>query len=151
MKALQEVVGKAGSSMSEASRNAVLALIDDETSDSTGTSPATLSHIEYLQCTDAMAITNARLLGALVKNLPTTAALPLIKYDSILLIDDNARILTGVLRNRVLSTHFTHASVLGLNAVLVESPSLLPENFPAETPSIICQGIAHKDVSGSFC
>ncbi|KAJ9309219.1 hypothetical protein DTO217A2_1157 [Paecilomyces variotii] len=110
MKALQEVVGKAGSSMSEASRNAVLALIDDETSDST----------------DAMAITNARLLGALVKNLPTTAALPLIK-------------------NRVLSTHFTHASVLGLNAVLVESPSLLPENFPAETPSIICQGIAHKD------
>ncbi|KAL1855477.1 translational activator of GCN4 [Paecilomyces lecythidis] len=110
MKALQEVVGKAGSSMSEASRNAVLALIDDESSDST----------------DAMAITNARLLGALVKNLPATTALPLIK-------------------NRVLTTNFTHASVLGLNAVLVESPSSLTENFAGEVPSIICQGIAHKD------
>lgn len=32
-------MGKAGSSMSEASRNAVLALIDDESSDSTGRYP----------------------------------------------------------------------------------------------------------------
>ncbi|KAF5015188.1 hypothetical protein F66182_13571, partial [Fusarium sp. NRRL 66182] len=36
MKALLEVVDKAGGSMSEASRNAVLALIDDDSSDRTG-------------------------------------------------------------------------------------------------------------------
>lgn len=53
-------------------------------------------------------------------------------------------------RNRVLTTHFTHASVLGLNALLVESPTILTENFAAETHSIICQGIAHKDVSSSI-
>ncbi|KAL5364855.1 armadillo-type protein [Aspergillus floccosus] len=111
MKALQEVVGKAGSNMSEASKNAILALIDDDASDQT----------------DAVSITNARLLGALVKVLPPATSGPLIK-------------------NRVLTTHFTHASVLGLNALLVESPTILTENFAAETHSIICQGIAHKDV-----
>ncbi|KAL2005324.1 hypothetical protein VTN00DRAFT_2535 [Thermoascus crustaceus] len=110
MKALHQVVDKAGASMSEASRNAVLALIDDESSDQN----------------DAMATTNARLLGVLVKNLPAAIAVPLIK-------------------NRVLTTNFTHASILGLNALLVESPSSLIENFPAETPSIICQGMANKD------
>jgi hypothetical protein len=36
MKALHEVVGKAGANMSEASRNAVLGLIDDDSSDRTG-------------------------------------------------------------------------------------------------------------------
>lgn len=36
MKALQEVVGKAGSNMSEVSRNAILGLIDDDASDQTG-------------------------------------------------------------------------------------------------------------------
>lgn len=36
MKALLEVVDKAGGSMSEASRNAVLGLIDDDSSDRTG-------------------------------------------------------------------------------------------------------------------
>jgi hypothetical protein len=36
MKALHEVVYKAGGSMSEASRNAVLGLIDDDSSDRTG-------------------------------------------------------------------------------------------------------------------
>jgi hypothetical protein len=36
MKALQEVVGKAGANMSEASRNSILALIDDDSSDQTG-------------------------------------------------------------------------------------------------------------------
>lgn len=36
MKALHEVVGKAGGSMSEASRNAVIGLIDDDSSDRTG-------------------------------------------------------------------------------------------------------------------
>lgn len=36
MKALHEVVDKAGASMSEVSRNAVLGLIDDDSSDRTG-------------------------------------------------------------------------------------------------------------------
>lgn len=36
MKALQEVVGKAGGSMSEASKNSILGLIDDDTSDQDG-------------------------------------------------------------------------------------------------------------------
>lgn len=43
-----------------------------------------------------------------------------------------------------------HASVLGLNALLAESPATLAENFPDETLSAICQGIAHKDVSSCF-
>ncbi|KAJ6123299.1 eIF-2-alpha kinase activator GCN1 [Penicillium capsulatum] len=110
MKALQEVVGKAGSNMSEASRSAILGLIDDDASDQT----------------DTVAITNARLLGVLVKVLPAASAVPLIK----------SRILTG---------HFSHASVLGLNALLAESPTTLMEHFATETPTAICQGIAHKD------
>lgn len=36
MKALQEVVGKVGANMSDASKNAILALIDDDASDQTG-------------------------------------------------------------------------------------------------------------------
>lgn len=63
MKALQEVVGKAGGNMSEASRTAIFGLIDDDASDQT----------------DAVAITNARLLGVLVKVLPAASAVPLIK------------------------------------------------------------------------
>lgn len=42
MKALQEVVGKAGGNMSEASRQAILALIDDDSSDQTGKSINTI-------------------------------------------------------------------------------------------------------------
>ncbi|EAW06304.1 translational activator GCN1 [Aspergillus clavatus NRRL 1] len=110
MKALQEVVGKAGGNMSDASKNAILALIDDDASDQT----------------DGVAITNAKLLGALVKVLPPATASPLIK-------------------NRVLASHMTHASILGLNALLVDSPSSLTENFAAETQSIICQGVSNKD------
>ncbi|EEA25943.1 hypothetical protein EYB25_003176 [Talaromyces marneffei] len=110
MKALLEVVDKAGGSMSEASRNAVLGLIDDDSSDRT----------------DAMATTNAKLLGALVKNLPVGTAVPLIK-------------------SRVLTTNFSHASILGLNALLVEAPKMLLENFATETPSVICQGVANSD------
>ncbi|BDD63159.1 hypothetical protein MAP00_008092 [Monascus purpureus] len=111
MKALQEAVSKAGANMSEASRNAILGLIDEDSSDQN----------------DSVAITNARLLGALVKVLPPATVVPLLK-------------------NRVVTTHFTHASILALNAVLVESPSSLAEHFTAETPSLICQGISHKDV-----
>ncbi|KAL4942009.1 hypothetical protein BDV06DRAFT_170707 [Aspergillus oleicola] len=110
MKALQEVVGKAGANMSEASKNSLLALIDDDASDQT----------------DAVAITNAKLLGALAKVLPAAAAGPLIK-------------------SRVLTPNFSHASILGLNALLVDSPSSLTEQYAAETQSLICQGVTHKD------
>lgn len=82
MKALQEVVGKAGANMSEASKNALLALIDDDASDQTG--EFQLRTVQYSsqsnQMTDAVSITNARLLGALVKVLPAATAGPLIKY-----------------------------------------------------------------------
>ncbi|KAJ5770721.1 uncharacterized protein N7511_002772 [Penicillium nucicola] len=110
MKALQEVVGKAGANMSEASRQAILALIDDDASDQT----------------DSVAITNAHLLGALVKVLPVESAVPLIK-------------------NRILNGTFSHASVLGLNALLAECPDVLTENFSVELPTVICQGMANKD------
>ncbi|PYH40127.1 putative translational activator [Aspergillus saccharolyticus JOP 1030-1] len=110
MKALQEVVGKAGANMSEASKNAILALIDDDASDQT----------------DAVAITNAKLLGALVKVLPPATAGPLIK-------------------NRVLTANVSHSSILGLNALLVEAPSALTEHFAVETQAVICQGVTHKD------
>lgn len=50
-------------------------------------------------------------------------------------------------RNRIITGHLSHASVLGLNALLVESTATLTEHFAAETPSVICQGIVNKDVS----
>lgn len=83
MKALQEVVGKAGGNMSDASKNAILALIDDDASDQTGKLPWIFfkNEIEYSNCLiDGVAITNAKLLGALVKVLPPATASPLIKY-----------------------------------------------------------------------
>ncbi|PGH15151.1 hypothetical protein AJ80_05663 [Polytolypa hystricis UAMH7299] len=111
LRALHEVVSKAGANMNDASRQAILGLIDNDSAERD----------------DAMDITTARLLGALIKNLSAATAVPLIK-------------------NRVLTSNFTHASILGLNAVLLEAPAILVENFAAETPSIICQGIASREV-----
>jgi hypothetical protein len=110
LKALYEVVSKAGATMSEASRASILNLIDSDASDAD----------------DAMAITNARLLGALVKNLPPQEANPLIKH-------------------RALATRFTHGSVLNLNAILLESPAALTKDFAQDLLNIICQGISSKD------
>lgn len=56
LKALYEVVSKAGANMSETSRNSILALIDGDVS----------------QADDSMGITHARLFGALIKSLPAT-------------------------------------------------------------------------------
>lgn len=113
LKALYEVVSKAGANMSEASRGAVLGLIDTDPDDNDV----------------SMAITNARLLGALIKNIPEDGASSLIK-------------------NRVVTTHFSQASVLALNAVLLEAPSSLTEtDFADELPAIICQGMSSKNVS----
>ena len=111
LRALYEVVSKAGSNMSEASRASILGLIDNDA----------------VNIDDSMAITHARLLGALINNLPAgTNAVSLIKQ-------------------RVLTSNFTNTSVLGLNSTLLESPTSLTNAFPQETPAIICQGINSKN------
>lgn len=71
LKALYAVVSKAGGSMNETSRNSILSLIDSDSEDND----------------DATAITNARLLGVLIKVLPKDTA-------------------GGLIRTRVLTTHF---------------------------------------------
>ncbi|KAH7081910.1 armadillo-type protein [Paraphoma chrysanthemicola] len=109
LKALYEVVSKAGKNMNEASRNAILSLIDNESDDSN----------------DAMAITNARLLGALISCLPEDIA-------------------AGLLKTRVLTTHFNKASILALNAILLEAPEALAGSFADDTVHVICQGLAHS-------
>ncbi|KAF4636926.1 hypothetical protein G7Y89_g1156 [Cudoniella acicularis] len=111
LKALYEVISKAGANTGEASRNAVLGLIDTNLEDNDV----------------AMAITNAKLLGALIKNVPS----------------ENA---TSLIKNRVMTTHFSQSSVLALNAVLFESASSLTESaFADDLPKVICQGMANKN------
>ncbi|KAI9738850.1 MAG: hypothetical protein M1834_008357 [Cirrosporium novae-zelandiae] len=111
LKALNEVISKAGKNMGESSRQAVLGIIDGDGSDTS----------------DAMAITHAQLLGALIKNLPDTSSSQLIKH-------------------RVLTTQFTNPSILGLNAVLLESPISVLNEYAEETSSVIRQGILSKSV-----
>lgn len=72
-----------------------------------------------------MAITNARLLGALISCLPEDIA-------------------AGLLKTRVLTTHFSKASVLALNAILLDAPEALAGSFADDTLHVICQGIAHS-------
>lgn len=113
LKALYEVISKAGANMGEASRSAVLGLIDTDAEDNDV----------------SMAITNAKLLAALIKNISPENASSLIK-------------------NRVITTHFTQSTVLALNAVLVEAPSSLTGTaFADDLPEVICQGMASKNVS----
>lgn len=113
LSALYEVVSRAGANMGESSRSAILGLIDLDTDESDA----------------AMIITNAKLLGALIKNVPEDIANPLLK-------------------NRVMTTQASNASVLALNAVLVESPgSLLDTSMASELPDVLCQGMASKNVS----
>ncbi|KAI1336535.1 armadillo-type protein [Xylariaceae sp. FL0016] len=112
LKALYEVISKAGSTMGESSRTAVLGLIDTETD----------------MKDSVMVVTNAKLLGALIKNVP----------------DDIA---TNLLRHRVATTHFTNTSVLALNAVFVESADTLLSNPVAEDlPELLCQGMSNKNL-----
>ncbi|KAG6306393.1 hypothetical protein E4U45_007207 [Claviceps purpurea] len=111
LKALYEVISRAGANMGEISRTSVLSVIDMDTDERD----------------EAMTITNAKLLGALIKNVPEEAA-------------------TSLLRNRVLTPQFSKSSVLALNAVLVESPDALLQSAAAaeELPDLLCQGIADK-------
>ncbi len=111
LRALYEVVSKAGLNMSEVSRASILGLIDNDA----------------VNVNDSMAITHARLLGALIKSLPAgTSAISLIKQ-------------------RVLTSNLNNASVLSLNSVLLESPASLTGAFPQDTPAIICQGIVNRN------
>jgi hypothetical protein len=113
LKALYEVVSKAGANMGESSRAAVLGLIDIET-DTRDTT---------------MVVTYAKLLGALIKNVPSEVA-------------------NGLIRNRVAPAHFSSSSVLALNAVFVESAQTLLESPVGEDlPELLCQGMSNKNVS----
>ncbi|KAI0197898.1 armadillo-type protein [Astrocystis sublimbata] len=109
LKALYEVLSKAGGNMGETSRTAVLGLIDAETDSSTKDTN--------------MAVTYAKLLGALVRNVP-------------------AEVAGGLIRNRVAPGHATNASVLALNAVLVEAPGVLLESpVGADLVDLLCAGM----------
>ncbi|CRK37028.1 hypothetical protein BN1708_007283 [Verticillium longisporum] len=108
--ALYEVISKAGANMGESSRAAVLGLID----------------MEGDEKDSAMTITSAKLLGALIKNVPEDAA-------------------HGLLRNRVITNQISKSSVLALNAVLVESPeSLLGGPLADDLPEVLCHGMTNK-------
>ncbi|UNI15626.1 translational activator of GCN4 [Purpureocillium takamizusanense] len=110
LKALYEVISRAGANMGESSRTAVLSLIDMDTDERD----------------DAMTITNAKLLGALIKNVPEDAAASLLKH-------------------RVITPQFSNSSVLALNSVLVESPDALLHSPAAdELPDLLCQGMSNK-------
>ena len=109
LKALYEVISKAGQNMSEASRNSVLGLIDGEAGANN----------------EAMIISLAQLLGALIKALPIDAATLLIKQ-------------------RVLPSYQTMASALNLNSVLLSSRESLLPAFQDETAACICKGIRNS-------
>ncbi|OAA72762.1 Armadillo-like helical [Akanthomyces lecanii RCEF 1005] len=110
LKALYEVISRAGANMGQASRTAILSLIDGDVDEADA----------------SMTITNAQLLGALIKNVPEEAA-------------------TGLLRNRVVTSNFNLSSALALNAVLVESPEVLAQSAMAEElPDLLCKGMTAK-------
>ena len=111
LKALYEVISKAGQNMSEASRNLVLGMIDGEA----GTND------------EAMTISLAQLLGALIKALPSDAA-------------------TSLVKQRVLPSHQTMSSALNLNSVLLSSPESLLPVFQDETAACICKGMRNTNM-----
>ena len=82
LKALYEVVSKAGVTMSEGSRSSVLGLIDEDESGADGENDHERnSNFGPDFNTESMTITHARLLGALIKSLPPTFNVAsLIKY-----------------------------------------------------------------------
>jgi hypothetical protein len=81
LKALHEVVSKAGANMSDASRQSVLGLIDGDADGTNGESIVPRYESNGLTPADSMAISHARLVGALVKNLPPSNASTLLKYS----------------------------------------------------------------------
>ena len=109
-KALFEVVSRVGQNMGEGSRNAIIDLIDNETDDTD----------------DAARITNARLLGALIRNVHQDAA-------------------HSIVKGRVLTSQRSISSVLALNAILLDSPQSLTDSYQPETVMTICKGIGSSE------
>lgn len=107
--ALQEVVSKVGANMSETSRDSILTQIDTPTEDKN----------------DDMRVTNARLLGALIKVLSAASATLLIK-------------------SRVLVQPTNPASILTLNAVLAESAETLISQYFTETQGVLINALGSK-------
>ena len=112
LKALQEVVSKVGSNMSDASRESILGLMDS---------------LQHDTQDDHMVITNARLLGAMIKVLPSEKAASLIK-------------------TRILAQPPTSASILALNAVLLECAATLIDNptYAEDTRTVLVNGLSGK-------
>ena len=82
LKALCEVVSKAGATMSEGSRSSILGLIDEDTSGADGENDHKRNSTVGADFkTESMMITHARLLGSVIKSLPPTFNVTsLIKY-----------------------------------------------------------------------
>lgn len=113
LKALYEVISRAGANMGESSRTAVLSLIDADTDEQD----------------ESMTVTNAKLLGALIKNVPEDAAI-------------------GLLKSRVFTSPSSVSSSLALNAVLVESSeALTTSSLIDDLPELLCNGMVNKNVS----
>lgn len=110
LRGLHEVVDKAGQNMSDNSKDAILGLIDVQADDQD----------------DTMAINTARLVGALIRILPSTNA-------------------TGIIKTKALMAPPNGFAVLLLNAVLLDSPESLVKPFLTETISTIYQGVASSD------
>ena len=111
-KALYEVISRVGANMSEGSRSAIVSLVDDDAS----------------SADEATAITNARLLGALIKNLSSKTA-------------------ASIIKSRVLPSHISRGSILAFNAVFVESAEILTKAYELETISTIRRGIASSETT----
>lgn len=110
LKALQEVVSKVGANMSDTSRESIIGLMDSQLDGQD----------------DSMMVTNARLLGAMIKVLPADKAGSLIK-------------------SRVLVQPSTNASILALNAVLLESAPTLVSGYAEETRAVVAAGLTSKN------
>ncbi|ETN40059.1 uncharacterized protein HMPREF1541_04334 [Cyphellophora europaea CBS 101466] len=112
LKALQEVVSKVGGAMSDTSREAILALMDQNQPDTTSSTG------------DSTMETYARLLGGMIKVLPAEKAGALIR----------ARVL--------LQPAATPASILALNACLLDAPASLLDSYADETRSTITNALS---------
>jgi hypothetical protein len=106
LKGLQEVVTKVGGNMSDASRESILALMDQTDAQDDNTME-----------------TFARLLGGMIKVLPNDKAASLVK-------------------SRVLVEPPTRASILALNATLLDNAAQLIQDFGTETRSAIANSIS---------
>lgn len=84
LKALYEVVGKAGGNMGEASKASILSLIEDDLDEDDGNLPYRDDSVTFrLTIIDQMAIAGARLLGVLVRHLSPDDAARVIKYNAL--------------------------------------------------------------------